>query len=208
MTDKDYSADINFLYEMGNIRFIERMWRRFLHDDFANVTEHHFRVFWIAMVIAAREQQNIKGDETIDTGKIAKLCLLHDITESRVGEVDYISRQYVDRKEEKAINDMLEGTSVKDEFLALWHEYEIRESIESRIVKDADNIDVDMELYEQAAKGSRLSDLKRPMRDEVAERKLYTGTAKQMYEQLKTSDPHAWHWLSSGNRIRGGDWKK
>src|SRR6185312_6928138 len=133
---KNLHGDINFLFEMGNIRFIERMWRRFLHDDFANVAEHHFRVFWIAMVIAANEGG-------VDTGKIAKLCLLHDITESRTGEVDYISRQYVERKEEMAIRDMLAGTSVENEFFALWEEYEQRETLEAKIAKDADNLDVD-----------------------------------------------------------------
>src|ERR1043165_7644842 len=103
MTNKDFTPDINFLYEMGNIRLIERMWRRFNTPNFANVTEHHYRVFWIAMVIAARE-----NDGTLDTGKIAKLSLMHDITESRICEVDYISRQYVERKEELAINDILD----------------------------------------------------------------------------------------------------
>ncbi len=205
MTQKSFKPDINFLFEIGNIRFIERMWRRFLHEDFANVAEHHFRVFWIAMTIAANEKND---EQDIDTGKIAKLCLLHDITESRVGEVDYISRQYVDRKEEMAIHDMLAGTSVETEFFGLWEEYEKRESIESRIVKDADNLDVDFELAEQAARGSQLKDMWRPMRQEVAASKLYTETAKEIYAQLQSADPHDWHWMSTRNRLHGGDWKK
>jgi putative hydrolase of HD superfamily len=201
MGAKNLHSDINFLYEMGNIRFIERMWRRFLHDDFANLAEHHFRVFWIAMVIAANEGN-------VDTGKIAKLCLLHDIAESRTGDVDYLSRQYVDRKEEMAIHDMLEGTSVADEFLALWEEYEKRETLEAQIAKDADNLDVDFELAEQAAKGSQLQEVKHPTREVVAETKLYTDTAKELYRQLKSSNPHDWWWFSARNRGNGGDWKK
>lgn len=198
----DLSSDINFLFEMGNIRFIERMWRRFLHDDLANLAEHHFRTIWIAMVIAGREGGNI------DTGKIAKMVLVHDITESRAGDVDYVSRQYVVRNEEMAIQDMLAGTSVEQEFRELWDEYEKRESIEAQIAKDADNLDVDFELAEQAAKGSRLGEVKRPTREHVANTKLYTKTAKAMYKQLQTSDPHDWWWLSARNRANGGDWKK
>lgn len=203
MTDKDFTSDINFLYEMGNIRLIDRMWRRFHSKDFANLAEHHFRVFWIAMVIATHED-----DGTLDTGKIAKMCILHDIAESRTGDVDYISRQYVERKEELAISDMLDNTAVKDEFLALWQEYEVRETLEAKIAKDADNLDVDFELAEQAVNGSRLQQVKAEMREHVAENKLYTKTAKQIYAQLKDASPHDWHHSSVRNRLKGGDWKK
>lgn len=199
---KDYTPDINFLYEMGNIRLIDRMWRRFHFQESANVAEHHFRVFWIAMIIAEHEAG------TIDTGKIAKLCLLHDITESRVGEVDYISRQYVERKEELAITDMLHGTVIHDEYLALWHEYEQRESLESRIVKDADTLDVDFELAEQVARGNTLGQRWQQDRQKVADTKLYTQTARTMYEQLKSVSPLDWHTNSPRNRHKGGDWQQ
>ncbi len=176
-----------------------------MHDDFANVAEHHFRVFWIAMVIASNEQSD---KNPIDTGKIAKLCLMHDITESRTGEVDYISRQYVDRKEELAIKDMLNGTSVEKEFFELWEEYEVRESIESRIAKDADNLDVDFELREQAARGSQLEDKWKDNRAFVAKERLFTKSAQAMFDELMQSDPHEWHTHSARNRRNGGDWKK
>jgi putative hydrolase of HD superfamily len=192
--------DVEFLFEMGSVRFMERMWRRFLHDDFANQAEHHFRVFWIAMIIAANE----KG---ADTGKIAKLALVHDIAENRTGDVDYLARQYTERKSELAITDMLANTSLQDEFYALFQEYEARETLESKIVKDADNLDVDFELTEQAAKGSKLFDVKHSMRDQVAATKLYTATAKKIYKALQTANPHDWHY-NARNRINGGDWKK
>lgn len=193
-------SDVNFLFEMGNIRFIERFWRRFLHDDFANVAEHHFRVFWIAMVIASHEKD-------VDTGKIAKMAILHDITESRTGEVDYISRQYVERKEQLAINDILAGTIIENEFYALWEEYETRTSLEAKIVKDADNLDVDLELAEQAAKGSQLQRSWKDNRAFVAKERLFTATAKRIFDQLADADPHEWH-LSGRNRRKAGDWKQ
>lgn len=197
---KNLQSDINFLFEMGSIRFMERMWKRFLRDDFANLAEHHFRVFWIAMIIAAHEKN-------VDTGKIAKLALIHDIAESRTGDVDYLARQYVERNEELGIKDMLQDTAIEKEFFALWEEYETRESLESKIVKDADNLDVDFELAEQSAKGSQLQGLKGEMRQLVADKKLYTKTAKAIFEQLKTASPHEWH-FTSRTRLNNGDWRK
>ena len=192
--------DVNFLFEMGNIRLIDRMWRRFHTTSFANLADHHFRVFWIAMTIAAKEKN-------VDTGKIAKMALLHDIAESRAGDVDYLARQYVVRNEELAAQDMLAGTSIEKEFYALWEEYETRESLESRIVKDADNLDVDFELAEQAASGNALKENWKDMREFVAKEKLFTDTAKAMFDQLMKANPHAWH-MNGRNRQASGDWKK
>lgn len=197
---KSLSSDVNFLFEMGSIRFIDRTWKRFLNGDFANLAEHHFRLFWIAMTIAAHE----KG---ADSNKVAKLAMVHDIAESRAGDVDYLSRQYVVRNEELAIHDMLDGTALEKEFLELWQEYETRETLESKIVKDADNLDVDFELAEQATHGSPLKDKWHNNRKFVAEERLFTDTAKKIFASLALADPHDWH-NHGRNRRNSGDWQK
>lgn len=196
----DLTPDINFLFEMGAVRLMNRMWTRQFSPEFANLAEHHFRMFWIAMVIAAHEGN-------VDTGKIAKMVLVHDISESRTGDVDYLARQYVTRNEKLGLQDMLDGTSLNDEFEKLWNEYEKRESMEAKIAKDADNLDIDFELAEQAVKGNQLHELYKPGRAHVAKEKLYTKTAKQLFDQLQTAKPHDWH-MRGRNRFVDGDWKK
>lgn len=192
--------DVEFLFEMGNIRLIDRMWRRFHGQNFANLAEHHFRMFWIAMIIAANEKN-------VDTGKLAKMVLVHDIAESRTGDVDYLARQYVERNEELGIQDMLAETAIEKEFYALWQEYETRETIEAKIAKDADNLDVDLELAEQAYVGGRLHQELGNNRLYVSENKLYTETAKKLFKQIISADPHDWH-TKGRNRRNAGDWKK
>lgn len=191
--------DVQFLFEMGSIRYVNRTWRRFLNPNVANLAEHHFRVFWVAMAIAAHEGP-------VDTGKIAKMVMVHDIAESRTGDVDYLSRQYVKRNEELGITDMLSGTGLEQEFLELWEEYEERQSLEAKIIKDADNIDIDMELKEQAAMGNQsIRDSKTPLRIKQVRPKLYTETAKQMFDEIQAANPHDWHALGR-NRTTHGDW--
>lgn len=194
--------DIEFLFEMGSIRLIDRMWRRFHQKDFANLAEHHFRMFWIAMIIAAQE-----GD--VDTGKIAKMVLVHDIAESRTGDVDYLARQYVERNEELGIRDMLANTAIEKEFLALWQEYETRETIEAKIVKDADNLDVDFELAEIAERGSKLVDARwLKKRESVGTTKLYTKTAQKIWRELQSGTYSIDDWHNNGrNRVNAGDWR-
>lgn len=133
--------------------------------------------------------------------------MLHDITESRTGDVDYLSRQYVQRNEELAAQDMLAGTSIEKEFYALWEEYETRTSLEAKIVKDADNLDVDFELAEQASMGNQLQEAWKSNRAFVAKEKLFTKTAQRLFDELMQANPHGWH-LTGRNRRNSGDWQK
>lgn len=196
----DVNRDIDFLYEIGCLRYIQRTWKQFLNPDFQNLAEHHLRVIWIALMIAAYEKN-------VDTAKVMKLALVHDIAESRTGDVNYLQRQYVKRMEEQGLNDMLAGTSLVEEFSELWHEYEQRQSLESRIVKDADILDVEFEIKEQAARGHDFGPGWAEIRDHVTEKELFTESAKQLYRSLRQSHPHEWH-NKANNRYRVGDWKK
>lgn len=192
--------DVDFLYEIGMLRHVPRQWQRFGGINFANLADHHFRVLWTALVIARHEH-------AVDIEKMMKMALVHDIAESRTNDVDYLSRQYVQRNEELAIADMLEDTSLEEEFLAIIQEYEKRESLEAKIVKDADNLDVDLEIREQATNGIPIHQWT-PYRQHVADNYLYTKTAKKIFAQIQKSDPHNWHVNSKRNRLNGGDWKK
>ncbi len=190
--------NLEFLYEMGTIRYIPRVWRQFLNKDFANLSEHHFRVAWIAAMIAK--------EEGADAAKAMQMALVHDVAESRTGDVHYLSRMYTKRDEDSAVKDIFVGTSFEQDFLALAAEYEARMSLEARIVKDADNIDCDLEIQEQEANGIRLKETFRMMRYRVHDM-LFTATAKRMWEAIQQSNPHDWH-MNGTNRFTQGDWKK
>jgi putative hydrolase of HD superfamily len=194
--------DLEFLYEIGALRLIPRQWHRFHLHDVQNLTEHHYRVVWLALIIAAREKAKI------DTEKLMKMAIVHDIGESRTGDADYIGRQYVERYEDKAIDHMLQGTPLHDEFIDLWNEYEERKSLEAKIVKDADNLDVDLDLREQGSTGHHLAQHWIKQRQFVGENKLYTNSAKKLHKEIWQSNPHDWHINSPNNRLNGGDWKK
>lgn len=191
--------DIEFLYEMGTLRYAPRQWKRFSNAGFANLAEHHFRVIWIALVLAKYEKA--------DVNKVLKMALVHDIAESRTGDVDYLSRQYVERNEEMGLKDILAETVLdKDEFMDLWKEFEQIKTIESKVVKDADTLDVDFELQEQATRGINLKDAWQKQRTYVSKNRLKTKTAKKIWQKLQKSDPHSWH-INGRNRLNTGDWK-
>jgi putative hydrolase of HD superfamily len=193
--------DVEFLFEMGCLRYVPRTWQRFLNIEGDNLAEHHLRIIWISLMIA-------KHEKAMDTDKIMKMALLHDIAESRSGDVDYLSRQYVIRNEDLGFEDMTAETVFMDEPRALYKEYEARQSPESKIVKDADNLAVDLEMREQAAQGKAI--MTHPdwlkQREDMRQTHLFTKTAKKLSAAIHDAEPHAWH-LNGRNRYHAGDWK-
>lgn len=191
--------DIELLFEIGFFRFIKRSWQRFLALSSANNAEHSFRVAWIALMLA-------KYEKVDNHEKILKMALVHDLPESRCGDVDYVSREYTKRKESDAIADSLKETIFGKEMVDIWNEYEKRESIEAKIVKDADNIDCELELGELKEQGSSLKEIWQNNRRKMVYPKLYTDSAKKIWDEIETANPHDWH-LMGKNRFNSGDWK-
>lgn len=178
--------DTEFLFEISSFRHIDRAWKQFLHPEAANNAEHTFRVCWIALTLARMEKN--ANHETI-----LKLALLHDLGESRAGDLNYINKQYATRDEVQAVHDMSSGTVHEKELRKLFHEYEERETLESKIVKDADNLDVEIELREMEACGAQLPQRWNRGRDREIYARLHTGSAKKLWKEIRKTSPHAWH---------------
>lgn len=192
--------DLEFMYEVGCLRHIQRTWKQFLNPDFENLSDHTLRVIWISLILA-------KYEGATDIEKLMKMALVHDLSESRSVDSHYVSRQYVDRHEDEAINDTLLDTAVYEDFMKIWHEYEVRESLEAKIVKDADSLDVDLELKEQEYRGLKLGEDTFEGRQYVAQTKLYTEAARDFWNLIQDSNPNDWH-MRGKNRFTTGDWRK
>lgn len=197
--------DVELLFELGCLRFIDRTWRQFLGSDFANLAEHTLRVTWLSLVIAKYEEKT-NPETKINYEKLLEMAIVHDLPESRTGDVHYVSRLYTQRDEERAIEDILHETVLLNDFVGLWKEYEKGECFEARIVKDADILDVDLELQEQAARGSTLKNEWYKNRKAGASQKLSTDTGRRLWETIYQSNPHDWH-THGRNRFTSGDWK-
>jgi putative hydrolase of HD superfamily len=179
------SRDLDFLYEIGSLRNVQRGWRQHFGVDCANDLEHTMRVAWLALILARREGQ---GDEAT----ILKMALSHDLAETRTSDHSYVQKVYIDEKEEAALHDLFDGTKVSD-FETVARTYKRRDSIEAKLVKDADNLDVDIELKELEERGHQLPSKWRELRKKVRDEKLYTQAARDLWDELQTSDPAAWH---------------
>jgi putative hydrolase of HD superfamily len=182
--------DIEFLYEIGSLRNLQRGWRQHLGVDCANVLEHTIRVIWLSLILARMEK--VKNEE-----KILKMCLIHDIEETRTTDLSYIQKVYVNPDDNRAAKDLFNQTSLNDFYKDVFKEYNKRESIEAKIVKDADNLDIDIELKELEEKGSQLPKKWGNFRRKVRNEKLYTKSAKKLWDAIQKSDVSSWHLVAN-----------
>lgn len=187
--------DVEFIYEVGTLRNVQRTWKYFTNADFANVTEHSFRVCWLALILSMNETR------PIDRERLLAMALFHDVPEIRVGDINYFMKKYVKRDEARAVQDALEGTSLEKYLLSIWEEWQQGTSTESRIVKDADRLDCEFELNEQIQRGQLLA---KTFQEEGAplQNNLHTEYAKRLYHKARGRSVFSWFLHSLRDRVK------
>lgn len=162
------------------MRRIARAHVQMIHDAEDNISDHSFRVAVIGMVLAKQEG--------CDENKVVKMCLFHDMAEIRIGDANFLVKQYVKQDEEGARKDQMEGLPIGDEILQLLNEYERRESAESKTAKDADLLDQMILQREYFYKD--------PQNHEIwqnhTQKSLFTESAKKLAAQIRTTNPIEW----------------
>jgi putative hydrolase of HD superfamily len=116
---------------------------------FANGTEsvasHSFGVSVTAMLLA---DELLARGVAVNVEKILRIALLHDWAEARVGDMPrtatlYFGAEVRKQAETAAFQDLIEPVERDDTlYMSLYHEYEERNTLEARLVKAADVIDL------------------------------------------------------------------
>ena len=90
-----------------------------------------------------------------DSHKTTLMCLFHDLHEARTGDQNYVNKRYVKVDEDRAVNDLAKELPFGDDIISLTREFNRGESLEARISRDADQLDLIVELKEQQDLGNR-----------------------------------------------------
>ena len=80
-------AIANFLFEIASLRRLVRSHSQLIQEADDNISDHSFRVAIIGMILANLEK--------CDPNKVLKMCLFHDVVESRTGDANYINKLYL-----------------------------------------------------------------------------------------------------------------
>ncbi|MGB9177902.1 MAG: HD family hydrolase [Pyrinomonadaceae bacterium] len=111
-----------------------------------SVAAHSYGVAVAAMMLA--DEVSARGVK-IDFERLLRVALLHDWAEARLGDMPrtgsaYFSTDERKRAERSAFDDIARGlgAGVDHKYSALHEDYEARESLEARLVKAADIVDL------------------------------------------------------------------
>lgn len=142
----DLKRIADMFFEAGMLNKTPRTGYRFLGSGRQSVAEHLFRTALIGYCLC-----RLRG--VGDPLKVVLMCLAHDLPETRTGDQNYVYKRYVEVKEEEALGDMVRGTPL-EEFLDLLREFNRGETEEAMICRDADQLDLILELKEQKDLGN------------------------------------------------------
>lgn len=162
------------------LRKIPRSGFPFLGSGSENVAEHSFRVCIIGYVLARLAN--------IDPARVCYLCLFHDLHEARTGDFNYVNHRYDSCDATAAIKDATQGTGLEEEILSYWQELEEKESIESRLAHDADQLDLICNLQTELYRGNNFA---RDWLDSALKR-LGTKWGRELADSILRSSPQRW----------------
>ncbi len=130
--NQNFEAIVNFIIELEKLKSVYRKTKVLGTERQENSAEHSWQVALLALSLSEYAEQ--KG-ANIDS--VVKMLLLHDAVEIDVGDVivyDQKARDAVAEKEQVAAKRIfaLLPASLGDEFLALWLEYEQKQTAEAK----------------------------------------------------------------------------
>jgi putative hydrolase of HD superfamily len=147
-----------------------------------SVADHSFGVAFISLILAEMV------DQPTDKTKLLTIALLHDLPESVISDlptpaVVHFPPGAKREAEREALNELLCRLSCAEQWCSWWQEFGDGTSIEGRLVRDADRLDmlIQAHIYEQTT-GNRWLEEFWPRSDTLP---FEFAASQALYEQLR-----------------------
>jgi len=140
MADNKLQQQIEFIIEIDKLKSIFRRTKISNATRYENDAEHSWHFAMMALIL--KEHAN---DPDIDIHKVIKMGLIHDIVEIDAGDTFIYSGASEDDKyqKERAAADRIFGllpAEQKEEMIALWLEFEAKETAEAKFAAALDRL--------------------------------------------------------------------
>jgi putative hydrolase of HD superfamily len=145
---------VNLLLSAGALKRLPRTgWRLAGIKDCESVADHSFRVALLALLLG----DLIQG---VDRDRLLRMAVVHDLPEAMVTDlpssaVRSIGRDAKRQGEQDAWARLLPADGVLDEWRALWEEFEDGITLEARLARVADKLEMLLQAYEYERAGFR-----------------------------------------------------
>lgn len=174
----------NLLFQARILKSLPRSGYTYLGAGKESVSEHSFLTAFVGYVMSELEPE-------ADTGRLVAMCLVHDLPEALIGDLNYLQKKYVSADETRAVRDTVRDLPFGDSLAGLLREFEEGETVEARLAKDADQLALVIELKALKDTGYDASQKWMP---HVLDR-LKTETGKKLAESILETDIDDW-WMA------------
>jgi len=173
----------DLLFEARMLKDIPRSGYAFLGAGKESVAEHSFMVTFIGYIMAQMVPD-------VDGLRLVHLGLVHDLPESRIGDLNYVQKKYVTANETDAVSDTIRNLPFGESLADLIAEFNEGKTLEARLARDADQLALIIDLKGLMDIGYAPPKTWLP---HVLDR-LVTETGRKLAEQIMASNRDDW-WL-------------
>ena len=171
----------NFLFEVGMLKKTPRSGFQFLGSGGESVAEHVSRTIFIGYTLC-------KLEGGVDELQLLKMCLFHDLPETRTGDMNYVNKRYVTVDEKKAVTDLADTLFFGAEMAAIISEFNEKKTRVALLAHDADQLSLILQLKECGDLGNKYSH----EWIDYALKRLSTETAKKLAVEILATDSSEW----------------
>lgn len=153
---KDCDRLLAAILEANELKTIPRMgWRVRGVTDGESVAEHSYAVALTCMILADRM------DVDVDVEKLLRIALLHDLPEHMLGDIHapataILGEGVKEQAEVEILERLFEGIEDGERYKELWKEFAERSSVEGRLVRAVDKLEMFTQAYQYESAGNRM----------------------------------------------------
>ena len=129
----------NLLFEARILKGIPRSGFNFLGSGSESVADHCFMTAFIGYVLSHVVPE-------ADALRLLQMCLIHDLTEARIGDLNYVQKKYLAADESRAVKDLTASLPFGKAVADLIEEFNAAKTLEAQLAHDADQLSLVLEL--------------------------------------------------------------
>lgn len=157
LTDLNLRNLVKFLKIAGNLKRTPRTgWIDVGVGQPESVADHTFRTALLCMIFA--------DFYDLDSLKLLRMALIHDLPEATIGDLMPSQKTVKTKEQEKKATNQILGlmpTELRENYLAVWKEYQEGKTKEAKTVQQIDKIEMALQAKEYEKLGSSRKDLER-----------------------------------------------
>ena len=175
----------DFLFEGHLLKHLQRTGYPYLGVGKESVAEHSFMTAFIAWVLSHMVPE-------VDRERLITMCLVHDLPEARIGDLNAVQKRYVRADEAAAVADAASDLTFGSAYQSLIEEFNAGETIVAKLARDADQLALVVDLKALSDRGYRTPEKWQPH----VTNKLQTEPGKALAKAVACREFDSW-WLDS-----------